>query len=74
MNRVFRYGLFLSKKERDILAELAQLEGGLSKAAVLRRLIHQAAEARGVYQKEHQESSLTSGLDNILDQIHEDNP
>lgn len=52
MNRNIRFGLFLSPAERLLLDRLAKAEGGLSRAATLRRLLHQAALARNISAKE----------------------
>lgn len=42
------FGLALSPTEREAIRKLAQLEGGLSQAAVVRRLIVLEARRRGV--------------------------
>ena len=38
-----RIGLIVTEDEKRWVVELARLEGGLSQAALLRRLIHKAA-------------------------------
>lgn len=43
MNRNKRIGLSLSNKEKIALLYLANLEGGLSQSALIRRLIRQSA-------------------------------
>lgn len=48
MNRTERFGFSLRPDEKEAMRRLAEIEGGLSKAAFLRRLIHQAAEDHGV--------------------------
>ena len=42
MSKKERFGLVLSKSEKDMLKCLAEKEGGLSQAALLRRLIYKA--------------------------------
>lgn len=49
MKRTDRFGLILSVKEKQALAKLAEAEGGLSHAALIRRLIRNAARARGLW-------------------------
>ena len=49
MNKTRRFGLILSLKERQALAQLADAEGGLSHAALIRRLIRNAARERGLW-------------------------
>ena len=49
MERSERFGLVLSMQEKIALAQLAQIEGGLSQAAELRRLIRRAAKDRGLW-------------------------
>jgi hypothetical protein len=39
-----RLGLVVTKREKQLVSQLAQLEGGLSQASLIRRLIHKAAE------------------------------
>lgn len=45
--RTVRFGLVLSEREREALTWLAQIEGGLSEADVLRRLLRREAKERG---------------------------
>ena len=59
MKRKTRFGLLLSPRERRALAWLAQIEGGLSEAATLRRLIYKEARARGLYNDQEQPGRLT---------------
>ena len=49
MRRSIRFGLLLSKAEERALAQLAESEGGLSKGAMVRSLIRQAARERGLW-------------------------
>ena len=44
-----RFGLVLTPEERTAVQRLADAEGGLSVAAVLRRWIRQEAKRRGVW-------------------------
>ncbi|MBI5034075.1 MAG: hypothetical protein HZB51_26435 [Chloroflexi bacterium] len=48
MNRKVRFGFVLTKDEKNALVRLAELEGGLSEAAMLRRLIRRAAKEQGL--------------------------
>ena len=48
MQRTERFALVLTAKEKNLVELLAQLEGGLSQAALLRRLIHQAAQEHNI--------------------------
>lgn len=44
MLKTKRIGLIVTDEEKKWVVQLAQLEGGLSQASLIRRLIHQAAE------------------------------
>ena len=44
-----RLGLVLSAREKRLVAQLAELEGGLSQAALVRRLIRRAGEDQGLW-------------------------
>jgi hypothetical protein len=48
MRKTERFSFWLSNNEKIIIAQLAEIEGGLSLAALIRRLIHQAAQERGL--------------------------
>ena len=50
MQRTERLGVVLSKREKRIVLRLAEAEGGLSQAALIRRLIRQEARAKGLWQ------------------------
>lgn len=54
MQRNVRFGLILSSLERQAVERLAEMEGGLSKAAIVRRLIREAAKQRGLWTAEKQ--------------------
>ena len=49
MNKSQRFGLVLSPAEKRALARLAEDDGGLSKAATVRRLIRREARQRGLW-------------------------
>ena len=44
-----KFGLVLTLREKRAVEELAEEEGGLSQAALVRRLIRSAARERGVW-------------------------
>ena len=48
MEKTERFGFWLSRDEKSVIAVLAEIEGGLSQAALIRRLIHQAAVQHGI--------------------------
>ena len=48
MVKIQRFGFWLTIDEKILISQLAQLEGGLSQAALIRRLIHQAALEHGL--------------------------
>jgi hypothetical protein len=48
MVKTERFGLLLTMDEKLLISQLAELEGGLSQAAFIRRLIHQAAQQHGL--------------------------
>lgn len=52
MDRTERVGFWLTSKEKHLLTCLAEIEGGLTQAALLRRLIHLAANEYGIDQPE----------------------
>ena len=47
--RTEEFGLVMSSVEKQALKHLAEVEGGLSQAALLRRLIRQEARKRGLW-------------------------
>lgn len=49
MKRVERIGLRITPLEKIAVEKLAEIEGGLSMAALVRRLIRQAAQNKGVW-------------------------
>ena len=49
MDRTERFGLVLSPVEKRVLAQLAEVDGGLSQAATIRRLIRIEARERGLW-------------------------
>lgn len=53
MKRTERFGLLLSSQEKTVVTRLAEHEGGLSQAALLRMLIRRAAVERGFWPMRH---------------------
>lgn len=49
MGKDERFGLVLTQAEKTAIVQLAEREGGLSQAAVLRRLIRDAARSAGLW-------------------------
>lgn len=49
MDRSERMGLMLSPREKDAVRRLAEVEGGLSQAALVRRLIRREARRLGLW-------------------------
>ncbi len=49
MKKYIRFSLMLDQHEKDALDKLAEFEGGLSKAALIRRLIRQTAADNRVW-------------------------
>ena len=52
MRKSERLGFMLSPREKSALEDLAEIEGGLSQSALLRRLIRAEAQRRGVWPDE----------------------
>ena len=48
MRKKARLGLILTTQEKSWVRRLAEIEGGLSEAALIRRLIRQAAKSNGL--------------------------
>lgn len=48
MYKRVRFGFVLTESEKRSLERLAEIEGGLSEAALLRRLIRRAAKEQGI--------------------------
>lgn len=48
MKRLTRFGFVLQDREKMLLEQLAHIEGGLSQAALVRRLIRKAAIEHGL--------------------------
>lgn len=49
MEKCERFGLVLTPAEKTVLGRLAENQGGLSQAALVRRLIRDAARASGLW-------------------------
>jgi hypothetical protein len=58
MLKIKRLGLVLTEEEKRFVVQLARIEGGLSQASLIRRLIRQAASAHGLVKFE---SSVSDG-------------
>lgn len=52
MRKSERLGFVLSPREKSALRYLAEMEGGLSQSALLRRLIRAEAQRRGLWPEE----------------------
>lgn len=61
MEKTERLGLVLTPKEKAAVTRLAELEGGLSQAALVRRLIRVAANEQGVWSLAKQNQSMPGG-------------
>ena len=48
MNKMERFGFLLTKDEKQMMAILAEIEGGLSQAALIRRLVREAAQKHNI--------------------------
>ena len=51
MKKTERLGLVLTVSEKRLVARLAEMEGGLSQSALIRRLILKAAQGYGITTK-----------------------
>ena len=51
MLKTKRIGLIVTKEEKKWVIQLAEIEGGLSQAALIRRLIRQSAERHNLTTK-----------------------
>lgn len=58
MRKGIRFGFVLTADEKSALTKLAELEGGLSEAATVRRLIRRAAREAGVWKLKKQTAQL----------------
>ncbi len=63
MRKGIRFGFVLTEDEKSALTKLAELEGGLSEAATVRRLIRRAAREVGAWKLKKQ--SAQSGNSQI---------
>lgn len=57
MDKTERFSLVLTPQEKAAVTRLAEVEGGLSQAALLRRLIRKAAHDRGLWPELRAEQS-----------------
>ena len=49
MSKTERLGLILSPREKEALRRLAEVDGGLTQSALVRRLIRIEAQRRGIW-------------------------
>jgi hypothetical protein len=63
MLRTKRLGLVLTPAEKSVLVRMAEAEGGLSQAALVRRLIRHAARERGLWPPERQQQAERPGVE-----------
>lgn len=68
MNRQTRFGLVLTPTEKRALAELSEVEGGLSQAAMVRRLIRKEAQQHGLWPVQE---GMASKTDQETEDTHE---
>ncbi len=54
MYKTKRLALVLTPAEKTAVVEMAEAEGGLSQAALVRRLIRNAAQERGIWPPDQQ--------------------
>lgn len=66
MLKTKRIGLIVTEEEKSWVVNLAKLEGGLSQASLIRRLIHQAAE--------HHKFFTTAERQNLIDEKFNERP
>ncbi len=66
MRKDKRVGLWLTDEEKNVLVRLAEIEGGLSRAALIRRLIHQSAKEHHLVEPDPPESIDKSCLHECL--------
>jgi hypothetical protein len=65
MLKQVRLGLVLTDWEKAAVVRLAEKEGGLSQAAMIRRLIHAEAKRHGIPVSSHQEQP---GVSHVVSQ------
>lgn len=59
MKKSLRFGLVISPKEKAAVERLAEVEGGLSQAALIRLLVRKAAHLRGLWPPADHNSKTT---------------
>jgi len=69
--RSVRFGLVLTEREKHALAKLTEAEGDLSQAAVVRRLIRQEAQRRGLLNTAPATPGQAGGMNNAERQIQD---
>ena len=70
MRKTERFGLLLDKDEMEILTVLAKVEGGLSRAALIRQLIRKKAMEYGYSPMDHHRGKVVSQI-NLTDNHHQ---
>jgi len=68
MRKSERLGFVLSRREKSALRYLAEMEGGLSQSALLRRLIRAEAQRRGLWPEEQRLGRETPHADEEITQ------
>lgn len=56
-----RFGLMMTPTEKQAVQRLAEAEGGLTQAALIRRLIRAEAQRRGVWAEGQQKMEVRRG-------------
>jgi hypothetical protein len=67
MLKTRRIGLIVTEEEKSWVLQLAKLDGGLSQASMIRRLIHKAANESGL--KSASSSEINNQQNKSVDQI-----
>lgn len=57
-----RFGLVLTIAEKMAIRQLAELEGGLTQGALVRCLIREAAQKKGIWEKQDESALTTSEI------------
>ena len=60
MQKTKRFSLVITTSENEAISFLADLEGGLSKAALIRRLIRKAAKENNVWGKVYKQDIFST--------------
>jgi hypothetical protein len=78
MKKTERIGLTLTRSEKAVAKRLAQIEGGLSLAALVRRVIRQSAQTHGLWPPDDEaldqwRSQTTDRTTLVEEEIYEQN-